>query len=525
MKKNSLNNARVYKLRVCSFFAAVFPLLATSHPALATVDLDRQYALETVGFLRAVDNVDGLFTDYISSAYRDYFSRQSRFVLQDLGRIDTALTHSKIPYAKVIQDDKVLSQVARSTHSQSMIRTKVTKEGDQYRFNLEWLHAPRMLPLATQSMILHEPKDGLSMGVGEVQSQIESSLDQMVRKLPWLGHVTGRDNGSVTINIGANAGLHKGDTLVIATLDDVKRHPLLNTIVDWKLTRTGTIEIDSVDESIAFAHVVDEDAERRVQHYQKITQIIPGSEDTRFKVIHENTDRVKALEENPRLGFIKASLWPGGYSRQYSSQTTTSNSRDGGGFFLGAKLDGELWFTREFFSEMGFGYGFWNYSHHQPLQNSGDTLTGGANVFTFKLDGGYSYLVTGDFTGPKALVKLGYRSGSYSLPTSSTEFVGPISFKSLFLGLGGDLPIRNEYGVDLDFDIGLLNGVTQSGFSDGDTDSVSSVSFSLGGYYRVSNRMKFRAALEVMAESADFTDKASISQKIITFTPSLVYYF
>jgi hypothetical protein len=400
----------------------------------------------------------------------------------------------------------------------------VLKEGNQYRFLMEWLHAPAMVPMATETMVLKEPTDGLQLGINDVQSQIESGVDELIKKVPWLGHITGRDNQSVTVNIGANAGLHKGDTLVIGTLDDVKRHPLLNTIVDWKITRTGTVEIDSVDDSIAFGHVAEEEADRHILRYQKIIQIIPVSDESRFKVINEKNERAAALQENPRLGYLKASLWPGGFSRQYNAQNS-ANTRTGGAAFIGAKLDGQLWFTRDVFSELGFGYGFASYAQQNPSSPSTNTISGGSDAFTFKLDVGYSYLWTGDFTGPKAFAKLGYRSTSYSLPSSQSEFIGPISFNSLFIGLGGDLPIRDQYGVDIDFDIGVINSVTQTDYSDGGTNSASSVSFSLGGYYRMNPRLTIRAALEVLAQSADFADNASLSQKIITFTPSLMYYF
>lgn len=524
MKKKSRISAKAFKLALL----AVFSLCAVVN-ANASVDLDRQYALETIGFLRATDNVDGLFADYVQNAYKDYFSRQSRFVVQDLSKADTVLSHSKIAYPKLIQDPQILAQIARSTRSQTILRTKVLKEGNQYNFLIEWLHAPSMIPLATTTMNLKEPTDGLTMGINDVQAQIEAALEQLIKKVPWVGHVTGRDNDAVTVNIGANTGLHKGDTLIIGTLDDVKRHPLLHTIVDWKLTRTGTVEIDSVDESIAFGHVTDEEQERHVLKYQKIMQVIPVTDESRFKVTTEKNERAAAMQEAPRLGYIKASLWPGGFSRQYNA-AADANSRTGGGFFLGAKMDGELWFTREIFSEVGFGYGFWNYSQQQPSAPSTTTLSGGANAFTFKLAAGYSYLWSGDFLGPKVFGKLGYRSTSYSLPSSVSEEIGPTSFSTVFLGLGGDLPIRNNFGVDIDFEIGVLNSVTESGtttggFSDGDTTSASSVSFSLGGYYRLNQRLTIRGALEVLAQSATFQDQANISQKIITFTPSLLYYF
>src|SRR4051812_30100064 len=93
-------------------------LLLFAAPARASSELDRAYALETVGFLRAWDNVDGLFADYVGAAYKDYFARQSRFVLQDLSRADYVLNKSKLPYNKVIEDHEILTQLARSMRSE-----------------------------------------------------------------------------------------------------------------------------------------------------------------------------------------------------------------------------------------------------------------------------------------------------------------------------------------------------------------------------------------------------------------------
>jgi hypothetical protein len=60
MKKKSRISARSLDLGL--FLAAAYtltaPVISTAH---ANVELDRQYALETIGFLRATDNVDGLF--------------------------------------------------------------------------------------------------------------------------------------------------------------------------------------------------------------------------------------------------------------------------------------------------------------------------------------------------------------------------------------------------------------------------------------------------------------------------------
>jgi hypothetical protein len=522
MKRKIIISRANFKLSSVLFSLVIGSLLSV--PAFATTELDRQYALESVGFLRSWDNVDGLFTDYVENAYKDYFSKQSRFVVQDLSKVDDLLVHSKLGYQKAIEDNQVLAQLARTTHSQTLIRTHVLKEGPQYRLAIEWLHAPKMTPLAVEAMVLKEPADGEALGTTQVQSQITAALDHMLSKIPFKGHITGRDGNSVTLNIGSNAGVKKGDVAVISTLDDVKIHPLLGMIVDWHLTRTGKVEVDSVDDSIAFCHVTEEEDGRQIARYQKVTQIIPAPEDEKTQILTDDEERKRASEEMPRIGYVSGALTPGGASRDYNSQIA-GNSRTGGGIGLGVKIDGEVWLTRELFADLGFGYSFWDQSQ-SPLSSSQTSLSGGANLSTFNLALGYSYLVTGDFFGPKGFIKLGYQTESYSFPGDADESSGPISFKGLYLGIGGDLPVRDNFGALLDFDIGLLNSVTQSDtFTDGDATSSTSVGFSIGSYYRYTNRLTFRLTLDVTANSADFSDGNSSSQKYISISPAVLYYF
>src|SRR4051812_28798147 len=127
---------------------------AWTTPAHASAELDRRFALETVGFLKAWDNVDGLFADYVAQAYRTYFAHQSRFVLQDLSKADPLIERSKLPYAKVIDDPEILTQLARAMRSQTVIRTRIRKDMGSYRFTIDWLIAPHMDVLASESFTL-----------------------------------------------------------------------------------------------------------------------------------------------------------------------------------------------------------------------------------------------------------------------------------------------------------------------------------------------------------------------------------
>lgn len=518
MSRKHGKSALAALLASCAAAALAFPL-----PARANAELDRKYALETVGLLRAWDNMDGLFGDYVAAAYKDYFSRQSRFVLQDLSKTDAILTQSKIPYNRVIEDTEVLGQLARTTKSQSVIRTKIQKEGPQYRFTISWMHSPGMELLAYDEVVIREREDGAGFGLDDIKGSLQATLDRMIRKVPFHGMVTGRDNTSVTLNIGKGSNLLPGDTLVIGTLDEVKKHPLLKEIVDWRLTTTGKLKVDQVEDGIAFAKVEEEEAGREISRFQKVIQIIPANAKANEIPVIEEKPEPADRAAPPTLGWASATGWLGGFSRQFSDNGTMAKS--GGAIFMGAAADGQLWLTREWFAELGFAYGFGSYA--QDDFSAGVESASGISVsaFAWKLAGGYTYLVTGDFSGPKAWTKFGLHSTSFSLPTVLTEALAPVSFTSPFIGVGGELPIRGKYGAIVNLEFGLFPGGGETGQPNGSTDGASDVRFSLAGYYRWSPRTTFRVGVDILANSAEFSSNSSLSQKIVTVAPSLVYYF
>lgn len=516
--------ARSAALTLPLALSAATPVILLPRQARATVELDRKYALETVGFLRAWDNVDGLFTDYVAAAFRDFFRKQSRFVLQDLSKADAVLTGSKLPYHRVIEDAEVLGQLSRVTKSQSIIRTKVQKEGSQYRFTLTWLHAPQMEQLATEEFFLKDRTDGQGLGFDDIKGQLQEALDRMIRKVPFQGMVTGRDNNSVTTNVGSLAGIRPGDALLVGTLDEVKKHPLLKEIVEWRTTRTGKLQVEQVEDGIAFCKVIEEEDGRQIGRYQKITQVIPRAPAGEIPVIQEKEEKVSQLDDPPTLGWVSGTAWLGSYSRQFSN-LTGSIAKSGSGTVLGAAGEGQLWFTREWFGELRFAHGFWSYAQQDIATGTETTGNISGSVTQFKLAAGYTYLLSGDYFGPKGWVKLGLHSASYSLPLMSSESLAPSSFKAPFLGVGGDIPIREKYGVLLNLEFGLFTSASEPGNASGQVNSASDVAISVAGYYRMRPRMSLRAGFEILANSADFSSGSSVSQKVVNIAPSLVYYF
>jgi hypothetical protein len=56
-------------------------------------------------------------------------------------------------------------------------------------------------------------------------------------------------------------------------------------------------------------------------------------------------------------------------------------------------------------------------------------------------------------------------------------------------------------------------------------DSARDVTFFVGAYYRKTNRVTFRLGVEVLANGADLSGGASLTHKLVSITPGIIYYF
>lgn len=516
-----------------SLLTALFlSLLVPVYAARATPELDRRYALTALGILRAWDNVDGLFGDIVNDAYQRRLARESRFVVHDLAKANTLLTSTRLPYNKIIDDADILAQLGKSMKLDSVLRTKVYKEGPEYKFVMDWVHvaasAGAVQTLASEEFRIEEPFDprGTGQGGEQFQRAISTGLDRLLKKVPFHAMVTGRDQKAVTVNIGARSGIQKGDTFVIATLDEVKFHPLLKTIVDWRLTTTGKATVTEVDEGMAFADIDVEEYGRQIARYQKVIQVIPAPEAPAPKTqLTDYDERERAAREPPRLGWISPGVFVGGHSREASTNNGASGFT-GGGTMLGFKAEGQVWFTSEWFGELDFAYGSSSFSQEDIAT---DVKTPAADVTAsltqFRASVGYMYHLTANFFGPKAFGRVGYHSTSFSLPNTASELTSPVRYSGLSLGIGGDLPIRGDYGMLLAVDVGLFSGGTEEGSYYGTDTGATSVDVHLGAYTWLKPKLKLRLGFDFKSHSMDFANGATLSNKVFAFGPSVMFYF
>jgi hypothetical protein len=488
--------------------------------ASASPELDRQFALTSLGVLRAWDNVDGLFGDLVTKAYEERLSRESRFIVQDLGKANDLLQSSKLPYSKLIEDPEVLGRLAKTLRLDSFIRTKAYKEGPRYRFVIDWVHAPKLQLLATETIEVEQPFRGeASLGSEEFRRALAEALGRLIDRVPFKGMVTGRDQTSVTLNLGAGSGVKKGDTVVLGTLDEVKSHPLLKTIVDWRLTPTGKVIVEEVDDGMVFARIEAEEHGRQILRFQKVIRVLPAPEGA---LVDKRSPDIEALEksaaEPPRIGWLAPGILLGSGSRDTHRDSSS-------GFLYGMKADAQAWFTSDVFGEFNFAYGSASYSQ-SGVSPGAPVLDGVSLSMTqFRAAIGVFYHVTSNFFGPKGWVKVGFQNTAYGLPRNAAAFAGDVSFSSLFVGIGGDLPIRKDYGLLLNVDFGLFGSASEKSGAFGTSSGSNNVNLFAGGYLWVKPKMKFQLGIDFKSNSVDFVNGGSIANKVFAVSPSVLFYF
>jgi hypothetical protein len=498
-----------------------------AHPAVASPELDRQYALASIGILRAWDNVDGLFGDLVTKTFEEHLSTQTRFVVNDLAKAIPILQSSKLPYQKTIEDPEILAQIAKTLRLDTYLRTKVYKEGPYYRFAIDWIRIdtaggkPSIQLIGSDRVELDQPfrGDGEKTGTEMFRTALVGALDRLIAKVPFKGSVTGRDQTSLTVNLGSSSGVGKGDTIVLATIDEVKFHPLLREIVDWRMTSTGKAVVDEVEEGMAFAHVEAEEFGRQILRFQKVVQVIPAPEKPKIETtITDQEERTRKASEPPRVGWVA----PGGLVGTGGRDATGADSS---GFLYGFKAEAQAWMTSDFFGELRYAYGSAVYRQTNPTTGAVALENANLTMSQIRLAGGWFYHVTPNFFGPKGWLKIGYQGTSYGLPYNAAARTTGVSFSGLFLGIGGDLPIRTDWGVILDADFGIFGNGTEDAGLNGTESGTTAVDFFAGGYVWLEPKMKFQFGFDYKAHSLGFVSGASIDFRVFTVSPSLLFYF
>jgi hypothetical protein len=488
--------------------------------ANASPENDRVYQLETLSWLKAADNVDGIFADYLDEIYQGYFKKQSRFQVKKLTGIDQVLGKSSMSYIELIQNKDLIKKVAQKFKAESIIRTRVYKEAETYRFVMEWVYAPRGDILSQFEFRYIDPKKEGGLEGSDLPNAVRDGLDQLIAKLPFLGQVTGIEGETITVNIGRNQRVHPRDIFNLYTLQSVKRHPILNRIEEWRFVPTGRAQVEQVEESISFARVIETEPGQSIIRYQKIKEIVPAPPEAATA----SDDHASQERERPRIGWIAGNLGVGNYSREVGSPTT-SQGRTGGGLLGTFEIDSLLWLNSRWLTEASLMAGILNYSVKDLSTNAALNRDYSGSSSQMRLAVGYSLFPAKTIFDAIAWIHGGLRYSGYSLPTNTTDSTGGSDFTSIFIGFGGEVPVARGFTAQMNLDLGVLRSASQKSPNFGDPSASTDLMFSVGGTYRLEERVALRLLIKLNSQAMDFIGGQTVSQKMLSVAPSIMYYF
>lgn len=493
------------------FFA--LSLLALSAPAFAQGTTDPNYLL---GFKKIFvepvqDNVDGAFSAPVMESFHEVFNRNPRFELvQNKEAADTVLR-------------TVLNKKAGTTDVE--ITMLINGTGEMYTTE-------------------HTSIDSKATG-RETGNTIKQLLKAALKRIPFYGTITGRDGKELTFDIGEQHGLRKNDIIQISRIDNIKRHPLLKSIVDVQLIPVGSAVIDSVEDTISFGHVHNEIMGESIQKLHKITAVegqieqpktlVRGSEETLGDPLERPMEDGTAITEEkvqsdrPQLGYVGIGPFLGKFSN--STRMNSGVAQTGDGWSLGARLLGELWITKNWFADLQIGFTTVSYTPEVTgTVGSVTTIAPSFNTTTRQIgfNVGYKYLTNGSLYGPSIFAKIGYANFAWSTPIDTSYLLSSKSYSGLNLGIGGTLPVAGpDWGLMLNVNLMLFPSLTEDEtFKTAGNYSPFGANFQFGGYRYFNPKLALRVGLIVDVLSADDTQAGSAtSQKSIGVLPALLYYF
>ncbi len=505
-------------LNASTLLNALFASIVFLQPlvCIADVDFNKLLTFKKIYLEKTQDNVEGAFGYIVKKAYLEILEINPRF----------ELTHEE-------------------SLSDTILRTQVEKKSTGIDLEISLV--------LTQTKELFS-KDRTTIPVNfeeaDIKRHVQELLKTSLRRIPFYGTITGRDGAQITLDIGSKQGLKKGDIVQISRIDQVRRHPLLKTIVDTQLVPVGSVAIEEVEEVISFGHIHDEIVGEKVEKLHKLTAIearsqFPDAVTTHPKM-RSQKERDALKEEGPELGYVGITPSLGSLANS-TSQDDGATNFEGSGTHLAAQLQAELWLTKNWFADTSFSYGSVSYSQENARTNIKSSAYS-TTTFSFNIHGGYKHWIDAEkyrgssaergsasnsMAGPHAYIKLGYSTFEWNTPSSSGDILSPKKYSGLDLGLGGGMPLGNlNWGALLSMNIflfpSLKEGNVKTPSDGGILPSPAAMQFFIGGYYRFLTAIEIRGGAQIELYSATFkgaTKNSSTSQTILKFGPGIIYYF
>ncbi len=508
------------------FYTFCIVLLFTTSLALAQTNsqnafvnqVDQDLTVKSVTLAPVTDNVGGIY---------------SRPLTESLKKVlNSDLQWSLLSFPENIKSNDV-SQALKYSGADSVLVAQLTKGTRGINGTLTLFSGKDALPLIQETLTDYKGFD-----VADVNAEFTKMFTQLKLKMPYKGMILSRRGQEVTLNLGSNYGLKSGMNVTVVQIVKLNRHPKLDFMVSSEKEVLGRVQLTKVDKNLSFGSVV---MEREVGVVAVGGKVLP-EEFVKYqnpavspdgKILPGNAafgDSPKEWVPEPPPQFGKVSLLAGISSYEQNTDIIGANSVTAkNGFAPNIAVRGELWIDSNWF--VGFGLRQSIFAVSNDLNSSSPSRLN-MSLEQYSVNGGYNFLLSNDFFGPRMQINAGFVSTRFTVDNSNPISLVSMQYGGMLLGLAGQFPISDTMPLDLgaNFNLWLNPSLDENSSSGSSSNSVNTFGFFID--YRMKQRLNIKTELNFEYYKSDFSGTATrpnpatgTSHKLTTIMCGIEYMF
>ena len=325
-----------------------------SVPAAYRSDADDLMSIDKVSILPFTDNLQGIYARPLEAHFTSLVEGLHRWDFVPANVTGPVLAPDELELAP-----EQVRELTKDMHVDAVFAARITKGPEGVTIHLS-LFLTRDGKLLSQAILKGYPRFDLP----ELKTQVARLMSEVVTRLPYAGRVLSRDGNRVTINLGAQDGIQKDQTLSVIQILQLQRHPKFNFLIRTEKEIFGRVRVLKADETLSFATVVMEKERGAVQKGAKIGTLegvtyaktdslsaAPTVEDELAqrddgKLAFGTDPRAWTPQAPPSIGAVGVRLGLG----RFTGATTlgeVGGLQASDGVSPSINVDGELWITPE----------------------------------------------------------------------------------------------------------------------------------------------------------------------------------
>ncbi len=511
----------------------------TDNQAVYKSEIDRQLTIRKVTVLPFIDNVQGIYSRPLENHLIDLMKKSHRFDYIEANLAGPMLTPEDLE-----SDPEAMRKMADSLEADAFFIGRVTKGPNGLSIVLSFFLAADKKLFAKSEIREYQRAD-----INSLKEQLTSLHNQIIQKIPYTGLVLSRQGNRVTINLGKQDGIQNDQIVQVIQIIKVTRHPKFNFLISSEKEILGRVKLMKVDENLSFGMILAEKEKGAIQKESKVanidfvtypetTSLTPGSTPEDQMLQKSDSDIVFGKDAKPwvprkppTFGQVGARGGFGMYQGNMKRDSGSLNAKSER--YPAIYLEGEAWVTPEFSIHAGLRQAIIEVDN--PRANAQPSKLN-QSLTAYELLFGYNWRLSPSIWGPRIEALVGYSTYRLYVDDSDKPSLSTLEYSGFKMGVDGSFPLTSDEVWSLGAKLFIFwePDVRETPKKSGDSTNNTINQFSLYGFYKFREHIKFTANLDVELYSTSFSGNGdmssseaatSASQKHMVLTGGIQYMF